>query len=302
MKASVLFLVDNVDLREKLASYLPAGKYAISTGPAIKTSAEVDSLVDFLLKKKPNLVVMDYQAEDEASVKVLQFFADRRTAIDFIFVDSYETANREKIMLAFNEGVGAFLTSDISELGFINAVSRVLNGSYRAKSAFINEDDYKVSLNREDQTRDNIRLTSAQKVVGYLLRTPLNAQQRKILVLSDSAYQRETLKKYLEDYNFVVTTATNFDEAVALALAEKPRIVISDYTLAESNRDGLDLCKALKFTHKLTPCFFVVCTANMDKFHVIMSPGNGVDECLLKPSPDTSLDAFITGVAAGLLL
>ncbi|MDR2421778.1 MAG: response regulator [Deltaproteobacteria bacterium] len=301
MSASVLLLIDNEGLRAKLSGYLTGDRYVVSEGPSLKSSAEVEATIAHIASVNPDLAIMDYVGEDEASVKVLQHFADQDRRTDFIFVDSYLQSDRDKIMLAFNEGVGAFLSPDISSVGLVNYVARVLSGPCRFRGDYLDDDSRVSRPGDESLSRVRSKLDGAQKLIAYLLSTPLTAQPRKTLVLSDSPYQRELLKKYLEDHNFVVLTASNIDDAVALTLAEKPRVVISDYAL-EEGKTGVDFCQTLKLVHKYNPCYFVVCTANMDKFSAIMTPGNGVDDCVLKPSPTSSLNEFLASVSAGLLL
>ncbi|MDR0549088.1 MAG: response regulator [Deltaproteobacteria bacterium] len=302
MTASVLLLIDNDELRAKLTGYLVGERFVATNGPSLRSSSKVDEVTAHIASINPNLVIIDYISEDEASVKVMQNFAERDSRTDFIFVDSYLQSDRDKIMLAFNEGVGAFLSPDISATGLVNYIHRVLEGPCRFRGGKGSKGSEADSLpGGEDYNRYRSRLDNALKLIPYLLATPLTAQPRKTLVLSDSAYQRELLKKHLEDHNFIVYTASRFEDAVALTLSERPRVVVSDYTL-EDGKTGVDFCQTLKFAHKFTPCYFVVCTANIDKFSVIMTPGNGVDDCVLKPSPSSSLNEFLASVSAGLLL
>jgi DNA-binding response OmpR family regulator len=85
-----------------------------------------------------------------------------------------------------------------------------------------------------------------------------------------------------------------------VALSENPRIIVSDLELEGGS--GLEFCQSVKFTHKITPCHFVICTANQTRFAKVMTPGNGVDDCLLKPSGTHDTQEFIARVAMGLLL
>jgi DNA-binding response OmpR family regulator len=302
MTDSIMMLIDNEELRAKLTEYLACDRFVVSVGSALQSSLKVDETVNQIHQAAPDLVIMDYIGEDEASVKVLQNVSELEPKINFIFVDSLGQAERDNIMLAFNEGVRAFLPTDISSVGLVNYVTRVLDGPSRFRADYDHEDGAISSRQADERlSRVMVHLDSSQKLVAYLLSTPLSSQPRRVLVLSDSAYQRELLKKHLEDHNFVVLTASTYDEAVNLTLAEKPRIVVSDYTL-EDGKNGVDFCKTLKFTHKYGPVYFVVCTASMEKISVIMVPGNGVDDCVLKPSPSSSLNEFMASVAVGLLL
>ncbi len=50
------------------------------------------------------------------------------------------------------------------------------------------------------------------------------------------------------------------------------------------------------------PCFFVICTANIEKVDTIMAPGNGVDGCVPKPSDERAIQELVATAAMGLLL
>ncbi|MDR2405424.1 MAG: response regulator [Deltaproteobacteria bacterium] len=306
MSATIFFQIQDQTLIEKLKGFLEGEKYQVLT-PKAPVEGEEDALpitriTQAILKQKPDIVVMDYNHEDEQSVKVMQAVTDEYPNTSFIFIDSVEPADRENVVLAFNEGVKGFLLQDTTKTLFINTLQRAHSGPSRTRTG---EDTQSLEQELQDQGQRlgklKIQLNSAQKLVNYLLTTPVSTQPRKILVLSDSGYQREILKKLLEDFNFVVVTATSIEEAVPLTLKEKPRIVLSDYTL-EDGKTGVDFCKELKYNQKFTPCYFVVCTASEDKLPLVMAPGNGVDDCLLKPASDSATAEFITRIALGLIL
>ena len=145
-----------------------------------------------------------------------------------------------------------------------------------------------------------MRLASDRKLIAYLMSTPAANQHRTALIVSDSAYQRDNLKKLLEDHGFQVSLAQHPDEALEVALNDRPRVVISDFEMEGKN--GIEFCHDLKIVHKYMPCFFIVCTANTEKVEEIMAPGNGVDGCVPKPSDEPSAHQLIATAAMGLLL
>ncbi|MDR1081124.1 MAG: response regulator [Deltaproteobacteria bacterium] len=302
MTATILLHLSDAALKEKLEGFLTGGKYTVLPdirtppgGSDTETSGEI-------LAARPDVVVLDYIAEDAWSVKVLQEVTDERRATGFIFTDTGGT-DLENLTMAFNEGAAAFLRPDVQKTAFLNMIARICEGPARIRHSRGGDRQLEEELQATGQNlaRTKVLLAGAQKLVNYLLTTPLNSQPRKVLVLSDSSYQREMLKKLLEDSNFSVVTASGVDEAVNLTLAEKPRIIISDYDL-EDGRTGVDFCQEMKFNRKFLPLYFVVCTAGLDKYPIIMAPGNGVDDCILKPSTDSSTAEFISRVALGLIL
>ncbi|MDR1165647.1 MAG: response regulator [Deltaproteobacteria bacterium] len=304
MASLVLFQIENRVLREKLMGFLEGDKYRAEESPLPEPTATPTAVAQSIMERAPQVVVMDYVSEDAFSVKALQEVTDHNSEVGFIFVDSRGETDRENIMMAFNEGARAFLPAEVTATSFLNTVARVQEGPARFRPATGQEE---MALAEELQkvgdqlSKAKVNLKNAQKLISYLLSTPVNLQPRKILVLSDSGYQRELLRKILEDANFVVLTAGTIEDAVSQTLSEKPRVVISDYRL-EEGKTGVDFCRELKFNHKYGPCFFVVCTAGEDMLSKIMGPGNGVDDCLLKPSTDSSISDFIARVSLGLIL
>jgi DNA-binding NtrC family response regulator len=302
MSVTILLLLSDPKLREKLEGFLEGGKCTVLPPPVTAPGGSISETAQEILAARPDVVVLDYIAEDAWSVKVLQEVTDERRSTGFIFADS-GTTDLENLTMAFNEGATAFVRRDVQKPAFLNMIARICEGPARIRYGRNGERRLEEELQATGQAlaKAKSQLTGAQKLVNYLLTTPLNSQPRKVLILSDSGYQREMLKKLLEDSNFQVVTAGGVDEAVNLALSERPRIVISDYAL-EDGRTGVDFCKELKFNRKYMPLYFVVCTAGLDKLPAIMAPGNGVDDCIQKPSADSSAAEFISRVALGLIL
>jgi len=301
MPVKVLVQIKDDEQRKKFLTYLEGERFSVIEDTLADIDEYFKDAIAKIVSEKPTVVLADYLAEDAISVKVLQEISDLSPETRFIFIDSSGNTDPENMMMAFNEGARAFLPLDIQQVPFLNYITRAIEGPGRLRheASTIAEADLQ-ALN-EKISRIKSYLLRSEKLITYLLSTPLSAQFRKVLILSDSGYQREILKKHLEDNNFIVITAAKFDEAVAMTLSEKPRIVISDYGL-EDGKNGIDFCKTLKFTNKYVPCYFIVCTASEDKESIVMQPGNGVDDCLLKPASASALNEFLARVAQGLLL
>lgn len=295
-----MLMIENVEQKAAFAASL-AKKYAVVDAQSAYPAAGREEQVEAVLAADPDVVIMDFRAEDALSVKILQAVSDKSEKTGFIFLDSPEKADRDNVLMAINEGAQAFITPDISEVALLNYVNRVVFGPSRLRSDCRVDSEEQLQAVNERLSWTKTRLTNAQKLIAYLLNTPLGVQPRKTLILSDSSYQRELLKKHLEDNNFIALTASSAEDAVNLTLSEKPRILICDYELGEG-KTGIDVCKEIKFVHKFTPLYFVICTANVDKMPSIMTPGNGVDDCLEKPATPSSLNDFLARIALGLIL
>ena len=306
MARILLSLTDNT-LAERVAKALDGGRHEqVTLTPEEFRLEDIPEAAKALADTLPDVVIMDYHPEDAASVKLMQTVSDlaildHHPAFIFIEAPGQETA-REEVLMVLNEGAQAFLPADFQPAALSNYVERAILGPGRLRPRARNSHDTDEAIHKLEEALGQVRARSHgfQKVIGHLLATPITVQNRKVLVVSDSSYQREMLEKSLEDYNFQVLTASAPPDGLNVALSEKPRIIVSDLELEGST--GLEFCQSLKFTHKLVPCHFVICTATQTKFAKVMSPGNGVDDCLLKPSGTHDTLDFVSRVAMGLLL
>lgn len=263
----------------------------------LKESAEA------ILEAKADVVVMDYRPEDAVGVKLMQMVTERAERPEFIFVESPSTpVDLEQLLMAFNEGARAFLPLNFQPPALVNQVERAVSGPGRLRARLLaHQDRDEASGGLEEQLGAiRSRAVGFQKLIAHLLSTPAAAQSRKTLLVSDSPYQLELLKKIMDDHNIPALTASNPDEGLKIAMRERPRIIVSDLEL--EGRTGIEFCRDVKFVNKLIPCYFIICTANQDKIPQVTTPGNGVDDCLLKPSGRSDTADFISRVALGFLL
>lgn len=303
--ARILMSLADASIAKRAGEALEGGRHELVPLAGIDPeSGSETSAAQAIVAAQGDVVILDYWPRDAASVKLMQTVADL-AAFDrpaFIFIESPgREAGREEVLMALNEGVQAFLPSDFQPLSLSNYVDRAVMGPGRMRPRALdarNTDDTHMMEEALGQIR--VRNLGFQRVIAHLLATPSNAQNRKVLVVSDSSYQLEMLKKILEDHNFQVLPAGTTADALNMLLSESPRIIVSDLEL--EGQTGLDFCRTVKFTHKIVPCYFVICTANQKKIDKVMSPGNGIDDCLLKPSGTRDTLEFVSRVAMGLLL
>ena len=302
--ARILLSLADKNLAERVAEALKNGRHEMVTLPELKMES-APAAAQTVLDAQGDVIILDYLPEDASSVKLMQTVSDI-SSLDkpaFIFIESPgREAIREEVLMALNEGVQAFLPADFQPAALYNYVERAIlgPGRLRPRTRTPNDNDETIKALEEALGQARTHSSGFQKIIAHLLATPTSAISRKILVISDSPYQLEMLKKILEDYNFQVSAASTPSEGLNIALNENPRIIVSDLEL--EGQTGLELCQAVKLTHKITPCYFIICTANQSKITKVMTPGNGVDDCLLKPAgPHDNLE-FISRVAMGLLL
>lgn len=287
--------------QENVCAALRLKRYAVTTMPPPTPEDNPKAAAMRVVEAKAQVAIVDYVADDAASVKMLQASMDLARMPRFIFVLPEGTPTSH-ILMAVNEGAAAILERPINMEALENYVERAINGPSRLRYELDQEnsraEEY-AEMEREVKTM-RMQMASARKLISFLMATPPSAQHRTALVVSDSNYQRDYLKKLLEDHGFLVHLAMNPEEGTQVALAEHPRIVVSD--LEMEGKNGIEFCHSLKIEHKFMPCFFVICTANSEKVDVVMAPGNGVDACVIKPSNESGNQELIAAAAMGLLL
>ncbi len=287
--------------QEAVAAALRLKRHDIVALPPMDAVEGPKSFLAQLLDAKASVAVIDYLLDDAASVKLLQASTDLARYPRFIFIVPGDLPSSHALM-AVNEGASALVSRPVNTEALLNYVERALSGPARFRYEVDKESAAAQQLAAMDHEAKamQMRLASDRKLVSFLLSTPISNQHRTAMIVSDSAYQRDNLKKLLEDHGFQVFLAQHPAEGLDVALQEHPRIVISD--LEMEGKNGIEFCHDLKITHKFMPCFFVICTANIEKVDMIMAPGNGVDGCVPKPSDERAIQELIATAAMGLLL
>lgn len=301
--ARILIHLRDPEVLKTVIDGLANAKHTVTPVDDLGREAGPAAAAENILGQPADLVIMDYWPEDAAGVKLLQTLADEPGRPEFIFIESGEIPHAEALM-ALNEGARAILPRAVSAVALQRYVERAVSGAGRSRSRAQEDGAESPAAARLEEQMGFLRLKNAgfQKLIAHLLATPVSTQARKVLVVSDSPYQLDMLKKMLGEHGFAVLTAGSPTDGLDLALAERPRIIVSDLEL--EGQTGLEFCQTVKFTHKIIPCYFVICTANQDKIAKVLTPGNGVDDCLIKPSGQSQNDTaeFISRVALGLLL
>jgi len=103
----------------------------------------------------------------------------------------------------------------------------------------------------------------------------------EILIVEDSATQREQLRHLLEEHGFTVASAVNGNEALECARRRKPTLIITDIVMPEL--DGYGLCKAIRRDESLKEIPVVLLTSLSDPHDVIFGLECGADNFIRKP-------------------
>ncbi|MDR2391464.1 MAG: response regulator [Planctomycetota bacterium] len=298
MAEIALSLADEKE-RIRVAAGLRQRGYGVSFLSPAASGGNHETAAREIVGSGADVLVTDYHADDAISVKTLQAAAESEKSPHFIFVLP-EATPIQHILMAVNEGADAFLERPVRLDALANYIERAIKGPSRRRGEENREAVLHIEAKENETKLLRRRLSASCRLISYLLSVPKSSQKRTVLIVSDSAYQRDSLKKLFEDHEFQTDWASGPKDGLPIALEKRPRIVVSD--LEMEGKNGMEFCRELKIVHRLIPCHFVICTSAIEKYDQIMAPGNGVDACISKPENEEGNRILVAGAAMGLLL
>jgi DNA-binding response OmpR family regulator len=117
------------------------------------------------------------------------------------------------------------------------------------------------------------------------------ADQRRILIVDDEATVREVVGHYLELEGYRVSPATTGLEALRMATASPPDMIILDLTLP--GIDGLEVCRRLRSVSAVP---ILMLTARADDVDKLVGFGLGADDYMTKPFNPRELVARVHAI------
>ena len=117
-----------------------------------------------------------------------------------------------------------------------------------------------------------------------------------VLVVEDSATQREELRFVLEESGYTVVVASDGRDGLAAARTNAIDLVISDIVMPEM--DGYALCKALRTDEKLQHLPVILLTSLTDPRDVIRGLESGANNFICKPYAARALVVRVQNVLA----
>ena len=114
---------------------------------------------------------------------------------------------------------------------------------------------------------------------------------KTILVVDDEVVTTELAKAFLESHGFNVVIAHDGEDAIDLALTEKPDLVLLDVILPKI--DGFEVCKILKSKESMQGIPILLFTAKGLSKDIEMGEEVGADEYIIKPFAGRALVATI---------
>lgn len=110
-----------------------------------------------------------------------------------------------------------------------------------------------------------------------------------ILVAEDEPHILLLIQRKLETAGHLVATATNGDEALAMALRDRPDLLLLDILMP--GREGLEVCKAIKTAYGASAPPVIIISALGQQLDVEAGVSAGADDYIIKPfSPRALLE------------
>jgi CheY-like chemotaxis protein len=119
----------------------------------------------------------------------------------------------------------------------------------------------------------------------------------RILVIDDADIIRNTLKKFLSEYDLEVVTCNDGLEGLQKALEIKPKLIFLD--LLMPNLDGIRLLRVLKVMEELKFIPVIVISGHTDKTNVLAAMEAGAERIVSKPLTKEILVRNINDVLGG---
>jgi two-component system cell cycle response regulator len=106
------------------------------------------------------------------------------------------------------------------------------------------------------------------------------SQKKKILIVDDERFFRNILKDALEDH-YDIIEGENGDEAISLAITQKPNLIIMDVTMPV--KDGVDACLTLKERTETRKIPILLLTTLSREEDIVRGFEAGADDYITKP-------------------
>ena len=107
------------------------------------------------------------------------------------------------------------------------------------------------------------------------------AEKRKVLVVDDEAHIAELLVMNLHQNGYETCVAGNGTDAMPMALAERPDLILLDLMLPGIG--GLEVCRLLKTDPRTAPVPVIMLTAKSEESDKVIGLSIGADDYVTKP-------------------
>jgi CheY-like chemotaxis protein len=112
---------------------------------------------------------------------------------------------------------------------------------------------------------------------------------KKVLIVDDQPQVKELLRVTLEIVNYQILFADDGHEALQLAQAEHPDVMLLDIMMPESDLNGLEICRQLKSSPQTADINVILLSAKGQREDVEAGLAAGADDYVTKPFSPVAL-------------
>lgn len=106
---------------------------------------------------------------------------------------------------------------------------------------------------------------------------------KKILIVDDQQEVRELVEVTLRIGEYTIRQAASGDQALVIARAEHPDLILLDVMMPSSSIDGYEVCRQLKSDPMTKKISIVMLTARGQEADIEMGKQAGADDYFTKP-------------------
>src|SRR5690606_37280914 len=122
----------------------------------------------------------------------------------------------------------------------------------------------------------------------------MNASRNNILIVDDEPDIRELIEYSLKKEGYQVRTAENGKEAIAMAKAQIPDLILLDIMMPKM--DGIEACRILRTMSEFKNTFMVFLTARSEEYSEIAGFNVGADDYIAKPIKPRALASRVNAI------
>ena len=116
----------------------------------------------------------------------------------------------------------------------------------------------------------------------------------KILTIDDSKAVRMIVQRAFKPYDCSIHEASNGEEGLVAAAAEKPDLILLDITMPVM--DGIMMLSKLRATPELKSIPVIMLSAENSRENVVLITGLGVQDYVVKPFKDEEIIAKVNAL------
>ena len=256
-----------------------------------------EAVRSLLIEREPGLVFMPAIWQDLFGVKTIQEI--RMLPVLFETIMCGPAPEPSHLVVAFNEGVGAYLQTPATESAIDTTIRRLQKklADRIAQAARLTEmEKYASGSGLATALRDQMIARALLDLRGG--RGPLLDGNAHVLMALASKAQAGHLDAFLKQAGFGVDHAPSIADALKLTQTKAYVALIADGVLPDGS--AVDLAIKMRKSLKLQIPRVIVWTSSPERHKDFLKPGNYIDEVVLKPSPDAGMESILISIIMGL--